>query len=89
MGAAGWQFSRAQPICRPLMKKTVASLKSCSPEEKEEAKATCGKHLGSRPEEIRKGLLFAKIFEDCVFDICAGEGESAAQLAAAYMQGFF
>lgn len=68
----------------------VAFLKSCSPEEKDEAKATCGKHLGNRPDEIpeiHQGL-FAKIFDDCVFDICAGEGESAARLAAAYMKGF-
>lgn len=66
----------------------AAFLKSCTPEEKDEAKATCEKHLGNRPDEIHKGLLFAKIFDDCVFDICAGEGESAAQLAAAYMKGF-
>lgn len=46
----------------------AAFLKSCSPEEKDEARATCRKHLGEakgnrpRPDEIHLGL-FAKIFD--------------------------
>lgn len=66
-------------------------LKSCAPEEKEVAKSTCTKVLGSpaaHAVQKDRAQFLANIFDDCVFDVCAGGGNVAAQLAAAYMNGF-
>ena len=70
----------------------AAFLKSCTLEEKEVAESTCAKFLGS-PAALQvqrdRTQFFANIFDDCVFDVCAGGGDAAAQLAAAYMNGFW
>lgn len=52
--------------------------KSCSPEEAAEAKAICKKHLGDPSSQTN----FRGSFASCVFDVCQGGGEAAAELAA-------
>ena len=46
----------------------------CDPEAQADAKAICQKHLGSAAE--------SSYFEECVFDVCSGSGEVAAEMAA-------
>ena len=55
---------------------SVASFQSqgCSDAQKALAEETCSKHLGEA-----HGTYF---FEDCVFDVCHGGGETQAELAA-------
>ena len=55
---------------------SVASFQSqgCSDVEKGLAEATCSKHLGEAHG--------TQLFEDCVFDVCHGAGETQAELAA-------
>ena len=53
-------------------------VQSCSAEEKVEATTTCSKYLDSLAELDRSGFFF----NDCVYDVCHGAGEVAAELAA-------
>lgn len=70
----------------------VALLQSCSKEAAGAARATCSKFLGSPPgpQESLTGraVTLRETFEDCVFDVCAGGGEAAAELAAEIMNAF-
>lgn len=70
----------------------VALLQSCSKEAAGAARATCSKFLGSPPgpQESLTGraATLRETFEDCVFDVCAGGGEAAAELAAEIMNAF-
>eukprot|EP00435_Cladocopium_sp_Y103_P053499 s995_g17.t1 len=61
-----------------------AVLKSCSESEKAIARAFCAKFL----EDDGTVRNFKEIMEDCVFDVCAGGGEAAAELAADIMKAF-
>eukprot|EP00435_Cladocopium_sp_Y103_P061943 s631_g23.t1 len=82
---------RASAYLKQVDEEGVAVLKGCAEEEKNEAKATCTKFLGRPdPNEIGKdrAQFFANIFEDCVFDVCAGGDQTAAELAAEYLNGF-
>jgi hypothetical protein len=71
-----------------------AFLKSCSTEDETEARRTCSKFLGQQdprpdPKEIMFKEHFAqfqRIFQDCIFDVCLGGGEIAAELAAEYVR---
>ena len=47
---------------------------SCSEAEESQAKETCSKQT--------KTLDDAAFFDDCVFDVCHGAGESAAEITA-------
>ena len=49
----------------------------CSDAEKGRAKETCSKHLGEAG-----GTENAHVFEDCIYDVCHGAGETQAELAA-------
>lgn len=55
---------------------------SCSEEEQEEARKTCSKHLGSKKNRNSEEEA---MFEDCVFDVCHGAGETAAEMAEELM----
>lgn len=70
----------------------VALLQSCSKEAEGAARATCSKFLGSPPgpQESLTGrsATLRETFEDCVFDVCAGGGEAAAELAAEIVNAF-
>lgn len=61
-----------------------AVLKGCSESERAIAGELCVKFLGS--EETVPN--FQESMEDCVFDVCAGGGEAAAELAADIMKAF-
>eukprot|EP00438_Fugacium_kawagutii_P036501 Skav201086 [mRNA] locus=scaffold2138:150458:157689:- [translate_table: standard] len=71
-----------------------AVLKSCTEKEKVQANAICSKYLGSGPSlqdkeaQERAQRHFRNALADCVFDVCAGGGESAAELAADIMNAF-
>lgn len=55
-------------------------LTSCTTEEEAEAQNLCSKHLGA---EMQHGNVNeAAFFQDCLYDVCHGAGEMAAQLAA-------
>eukprot|EP00435_Cladocopium_sp_Y103_P039466 s320_g10.t1 len=51
--------------------------KSCSREEESKAQEQCSKHLG----EIDGGAD-ETFYKDCIYDVCHGAGETAAELAA-------
>lgn len=57
------------------------SLRACSEEGMEEAKRHCADHLGGEPKKGDKDSRFALAFADCIFDVCHGGGEIAAELA--------
>eukprot|EP00435_Cladocopium_sp_Y103_P052479 s3690_g16.t1 len=58
---------------------SIALLQSqgCGDAEKGRAKETCSKHLGEA-----HGIENTHFFEDCVYDVCHGAGETQAELAA-------
>lgn len=64
-----------------------AVLKSCSETERAIARELCVKFLGS-PGETLPVRSFEEIMEECVFDVCAGGGEAAAELASDIMKAF-
>lgn len=51
----------------------------CQESQKAEAAKICAKHLGEMQKETRANADF---FSDCVYDVCNGAGEVAAELAA-------
>eukprot|EP00438_Fugacium_kawagutii_P009475 Skav204848 [mRNA] locus=scaffold1883:102731:103312:- [translate_table: standard] len=62
-----------------------AVLKGCSKEEQDEATAMCKEYMGEAPtDKDSKDKLqdFQNHFQDCVFDVCNGGGEMAAEMAA-------
>lgn len=59
-----------------------AVLKGCSQEEQDEATAMCKEYMGEPPTDEDKLQNFQNHFHDCVFDVCNGGGEIAAELAA-------
>lgn len=62
--------------------KTSFAATSCGEEEQEQARKTCSKHLGSAKHRSSDAEAF---FEDCVFDVCHGAGEDAAEMAEELM----
>ena len=46
----------------------------------QEDSRTCSKHLGAYVDQ--RNADNAEFFDDCVFDLCHGAGESAAEIAA-------
>ena len=52
----------------------VSFMSKCSEGEEQEAKTLCKKHLNGLADEL---------FSDCVFDVCHGGGEQAAESFAA------
>lgn len=71
-----------------------AVLKSCTEEEKVQANQICSKYLGTGPTlqdgeaQERAQRHFRNTLADCVFDVCAGGGESSAELAADILNAF-
>ncbi len=83
-------------------------LKSCTEQEKDEARDICRKYLGTLPASIsdsdtkmsgstkdfehvqrqRDIHNFQETFSDCIFDVCVGGGEAAAELAAEILNAF-
>ena len=83
-------------------------LKSCTEQEKDEAREICQKYLGTLPASIsdsdakmsgstkdfedvqrqRDIHNFQETFSDCIFDVCVGGGEAAAELAAEILNAF-
>lgn len=65
---------------------------SCSKEAEVASRATCSKFLGSPPGPklswTGRAANWREVFEDCVFDVCAGGGEAAAELAAEILNAF-
>ena len=55
-------------------------LGTCGEADKKDAKKICAKHLGAKMEHATGAD--ADFFSDCVFDVCTGSGEVAAELAA-------
>eukprot|EP00438_Fugacium_kawagutii_P004980 Skav215277 [mRNA] locus=scaffold2522:16381:17091:- [translate_table: standard] len=56
----------------------------CSEQEKSAASAICKQYLGEVSASDKES--FQNHFESCVYDVCHGGGEDAAQLAAEIMQ---
>lgn len=59
----------------------IALWQSCSREDEVQAQEMCSKHLG----EIQHGAD-ETFYTDCVFDVCHGAGETAAELAAELLE---
>lgn len=62
------------------------ALKTCMGEEKLAAIVMCKKYLGAPPTNDQQFQSFENHFQGCVFDVCNGGGEVAAQLAAEIME---
>lgn len=60
----------------------AAFLKDCTGQERIEAKAMCKKYLGEPPTRSGDLHSFENRFDNCVFDVCNGGGEVAAEMAA-------
>ena len=58
-----------------------AFVAKCSREEEGKAQDACSKHLGHLGD-IQHGSPDETFYEDCVYDVCHGAGETAAELAA-------
>ena len=56
---------------------------TCNQKEEEAARKMCAKYMGPGIENTTGSRRDA--FADCVFDVCAGGGETAAELAAEIM----
>ena len=56
---------------------SLLQLQGCGDAEKGLAKETCSKHLGEA-----HGTENTHFFEDCIYDVCHGAGETQAELAA-------
>lgn len=54
-------------------------VRKCQESQKADAAKICSKHLGEKMQEEGANTDF---FSDCVFDVCMGAGEVAAELAA-------
>ena len=52
----------------------LAFIQICDPQAQADARALCQKHLGSVPH--------SSYLEECVYDVCSGAGEVAAEMAA-------
>ena len=79
-----------------------AVLKSCTQQDKDEAKTICQKHLGTSDSDAKMSGStdfedvqrqqdvhnFQETFSDCIFDVCVGGGEAAAELAAEILNAF-
>eukprot|EP00438_Fugacium_kawagutii_P005850 Skav231080 [mRNA] locus=scaffold524:406035:422683:- [translate_table: standard] len=65
-------------------KEGLALYSICSEQEKTAATAICKQYLGEVSASDKES--FQNHFESCVFDVCHGGGEDAAQLAAEIMQ---
>ena len=81
----------ASAYLEQVTKSPGAFLKSCSKEDETEAMQTCSKFLGQHdptPDPKQVGLpgMFQHIFQDCIFDVCRGGGDIAAELAAEYLR---
>jgi len=61
-----------------------AFVAKCSREEEEKAHEACSKHLGNLGDI--QGNLDETFYEDCVYDVCHGAGETAAELAAELLE---
>ena len=78
-----------------------AVLKSCTKQEEDEARDICHKYLGTsdamtsdtsslKDFETQRAILknFQETLADCIFDVCVGGGETAAELAAEILNAF-
>ena len=52
----------------------LAFIQMCDPQAQADARALCQKHLGT--------VARSSYFEECVYDVCSGAGEVAAEMAA-------
>ena len=52
----------------------LAFIQMCDPQAQADARALCQKHLGT--------VAHSSYFEECVYDVCSGAGEVAAEMAA-------
>ena len=52
----------------------LAFIQTCDPQAQADARALCQKHLGT--------VAHSSYFEECVYDVCSGAGEVAAEMAA-------
>jgi len=65
------------------MKDARTFVATCNEKEEEAAKKMCAKYMGPGIENSTGSRRDA--FADCIFDVCAGGGEAAAELAAEIM----
>ena len=77
-------------------------LKSCTEQEEDEARTICQKYLGTSDSDAKMSgstdfedvqrqrdvHSFQETFSDCIFDVCVGGGEAAAELAAEILNAF-
>eukprot|EP00438_Fugacium_kawagutii_P003676 Skav224246 [mRNA] locus=scaffold939:1472758:1473462:- [translate_table: standard] len=62
------------------------AFRTCSGEEKIAATVMCKKYLGEAPTDDQQFQSFENHFQSCVFDVCNGGGEVAAELAAEILE---
>ena len=69
-----------------------ALLQSCTKQEEDKASTICQKYLGTSDSDAKMSgsdvLTFQETLADCIFDICVGGGEAAAELAAEILNAF-
>ena len=70
-----------------------ALLQSCTKQDEDKASTICQKYLGTSKNSDAKMsgsevLTFQETLADCIFDICVGGGEVAAELAAEILNAF-
>lgn len=72
-------FLKAKTVDTPPLASLLSTASTCSKSEKDMARGICEKHFGS------KKTLEAKLFADCIFDVCSGGGEEAAASIADWL----
>lgn len=60
----------------------MSKLQECNSQEEKEFEKTCSKHLRAMGSHAIAEATFTDFLSDCIYDMCRGAGETAAELAA-------
>jgi len=84
LGGSGKAAVYLEAMDEPGSGSNFLQTQKCQDAQKAEATKMCQKHLGEKMAKALTGPN-ADFFGDCVFDVCTGAGEVAAELAAELM----
>lgn len=65
-----------------LIQADMSKLQECNSQEEKEFEKTCSKHLRAMGSHAIAEATFTDFLSDCIYDMCRGAGETAAELAA-------
>ena len=65
-----------------LIDANMSKLQECNSQEEKEFEKTCSKHLRAMGSHAIAEATFTDFLLDCIYDMCRGAGETAAELAA-------